>query len=88
MEEYANRPEASGVQLAETHADEFAVMRFAELVALGQLQATIERALSAWGENFGGAALRHLGPDLIPACGAIAQQAAARDRAKSAAHEQ
>jgi hypothetical protein len=79
MEAYANKPDASGVQLSESRADEFAVMRFAELVMLGHLPATVERALKAWGENFGGAALRKLGPALVQSCASLAQQSAPSD---------
>jgi hypothetical protein len=60
--------EASGVALNEQHADEFAVMRFAELVCKGKLKATIERAIEQWGSNFGASSLRELGNALLEAC--------------------
>ena len=63
--------EASGVALDEQHADEFAVMRFAELVQEGKLQVTIERALQEWGSNFGASSLREIGSALVKACATL-----------------
>lgn len=62
IEGYQGNPTASGVQIPEPLADEFAVMRFAELLRLGEAISAIERALSNWGGNFGCAALEHLAP--------------------------
>jgi hypothetical protein len=62
VEGYADNPNASGVQIAEPLADEFAVMRFAELLRLGQASAAIDRALQNWSGNFGCAALEELAP--------------------------
>lgn len=58
MEAYQGNPNASGVQISEVAADEFAVMRFAELVKLGIVSETIDRALAHG--NFGGSALSEL----------------------------
>jgi hypothetical protein len=63
--------EASGVALNEQHADEFAVMRFAELVHEGRLQVTIERALRQWGGNFGTTSLSALATALVEACASL-----------------
>ena len=62
MEAYQNKPNASGVQISEESIDEFAVMRFAELVKLGTVANVIDRALSH--ENFGGQALLELAQEL------------------------
>ena len=62
MEAYSGKPNASGVQIPERAADEFVVMRFAELVKLGLAQEAIERALTHG--NFGGTALAELAPTL------------------------
>jgi len=60
MEAYAGKPGASGVQITEEIADEFAVMRVAELLAMGELSGAVQRALSKWSGNFGCHALeRH-----------------------------
>lgn len=61
---YGDKPDASGVHIPESVADEFAVMRFAELVKSGDVSAVIERALARWGGNFGCAALEELAPRL------------------------
>ena len=71
MESLQGIAEASGVALNEQHADEFAVMRFAELVREGRLEATIERALQQWGSNFGASSLRELGNLLVKACASL-----------------
>lgn len=68
MEAYQDKPDAAGVQISERAADEFAVMRFAELVKLGTLQQVIERALKH--DNFGGQALAELAP-ILKAVGAV-----------------
>jgi hypothetical protein len=60
MEAYQGKAEASGVQISEATADEFAVMRFAELIKLGTLNSVIRRALAHG--NFGGQALVELAP--------------------------
>ena len=65
-------PEASGVALAEKHADEFAVMRFAELIKEGRLSSTIERTLQQWSGNYGACALQELGAVLTQACASLA----------------
>lgn len=62
MEAYAGKPNASGVQIPEDVADEFAVMRFAELVKLGRVQDVIVRALAHG--NFGGSSLQEMVPVL------------------------
>ncbi|WP_066262392.1 hypothetical protein [Hydrogenophaga flava] len=64
MEQYQGKPSASGVQIAESIADEFAVMRFAELVASGEVEAVIARALSSWKGNTGCHALEQVAPQL------------------------
>ena len=51
---------ASGVEIPEPVADQFAVMRVAELIKLGQLNAVIDAALTQG--NFGGDALAGLAP--------------------------
>ncbi|WP_457425287.1 hypothetical protein [Roseateles sp. P5_E7] len=58
MEAYEGNPNASGVQISEAVADEFSVMRFAELVKLGKVQEVVRRALAHG--NFGGTALAEL----------------------------
>ena len=67
-ERYAGNPAASGVQIAESVADEFAVMRFAELLKLGEASITIERALSKWTGNSGCAALEQLAKHMQRIC--------------------
>jgi len=57
MEAYAGKPTASGVKIPEEIADEFAVMRVAELLAMGELPAVILRALGKWSGNSGCLAL-------------------------------
>lgn len=51
---------ASGVEIPEPVADQFAVMRVAELIKLGQLDSVIDAALTQG--NFGGDALAELAP--------------------------
>ena len=63
--------EASGVALDEQHADEFAVMRFAELIKKGLISSTIERAQQRWGGNFGASSLHELGDLITKACAAL-----------------
>lgn len=50
----------SGVEIPEPLADQFAVMRFAELLKLGKLNDAIDQALAQ--ENFGADALAKLEP--------------------------
>lgn len=57
MASYADNPAASGVQICHEIADEFAVMRVAELLATGTLAATVDRALAKWAGNLGCRAL-------------------------------
>jgi hypothetical protein len=54
---YEGKRGASGVQIPEPLADEFAVMRFAELVRIGQASEAMDRALAKWQGNDGCAAL-------------------------------
>lgn len=65
MEAYAGNPKASGVQLHEEIADEFAVMRVAELLKSKELSAVVERALKNWQGNTGCSALEQLSSNLI-----------------------
>jgi hypothetical protein len=67
MEAYAGKPKASGVQIPEVVADEFAVMRVAELLAMGNLPNVIERALGKWSGNFGCRALEAHSQQLLKA---------------------
>jgi hypothetical protein len=69
IEQYQAKPNASGVQIAETIADEFAVMRFAELVASGEVAAVVARALSNWNGNTGCQALERVAPQLANLAG-------------------
>ena len=62
MVQYTDKPNASGVQIPESIADQFAVMRFAELLKAGRASLVAEQALSQWGGNFGCAALEQLAP--------------------------
>ena len=64
MERYQGNPAASGVQIPDTVADEFAVMRFAELLASGDAAAAIERTLQNGSGNFGCASLERLASQL------------------------
>ncbi len=64
--EYGDKPNASGVQIAETIADQFAVMRFAELVRTGKLDEAIDQAIAQG--NFGSAALTEVAPLLKKLC--------------------
>ena len=68
MEQYADKPGASGVQISERVADHFAVMRFAELLKSGETAAAIEQALAQWTGNFGCSALEDLGPVIRRFC--------------------
>jgi hypothetical protein len=63
MEQFSGKPNASGVQIAEALVDQFAVMRFAELVKAGRVKSVMEVALAHG--NFGGAALAELAPLLV-----------------------
>jgi hypothetical protein len=54
----------SGVSLRQKVADEYVVMRLAELVATGELGAALDRALTNHGENSGCRALIELAPSL------------------------
>jgi hypothetical protein len=57
IEQYQGNPSASGVQIAEAVADEFAVMRFAEILLSGEVSAVVTRALNNWKGNTGCQAL-------------------------------
>jgi hypothetical protein len=46
-------------------ADDYVVMRFAQLVQRRELQAVIERSVERWMGNFGGAALYELQDHLL-----------------------
>jgi hypothetical protein len=59
----------SGVSVRQKVADEYVVMRMAELVAKGELGAAIERALEKHGENSGCDALKAQAPSLLAALG-------------------
>jgi hypothetical protein len=72
MEQYVDKPNASGVQIPEEVADQFAAMRFAELLKLGQASAVIEKTLADWAGNFGCAALEELAPAIRRFCEAHA----------------
>lgn len=64
MEGYEGNAAASGVQIPEPVADEFAAMRFAEILASGRAVDVIERTLRHWGGNFGCVALERLATQL------------------------
>ena len=66
--EYGEKSNGSGVQIPESVADQFAVMRFAELLKSGEASAAIEKALAQWGGNFGCVALEELAPRLRVFC--------------------
>lgn len=68
MDQYADKPSASGVQIPEQVADPFAVMRFAELLKSGEAAAAIDQALAQWAGNFGCSALEELGPIIRRFC--------------------
>ncbi len=68
MEQYSNKPSASGVQISEQVADQFAVMRFAELLKSGEAHAAIEQALAQWAGNFGCVALEEFAPVMRQFC--------------------
>ena len=70
MEQYADKPNASGVQIPEDIADQFAVMRFAELLKLRRASTTVERSLAQWAGNFGCVALEELAPSIREFCAA------------------
>lgn len=55
---------ASGVGIPLAIADEFAVMRFAQLLEEGQLDGVIKRAIEKWSGNGGCIALSELGDRL------------------------
>ncbi len=72
-ERFGEIENASGVCISESIADEFAVMRFAELLHSGAVADAVKRALQKWNGNFGCAALEeleeslvHLGKQLTP----------------------
>ncbi len=65
---YGGKPGGSGVQIDEAIADQFAVMRFAELLKLGEARSAIEQAIAHWGGNFGCTALEELAPILRAFC--------------------
>ena len=66
--EYGDKPNGSGVQIPEPLADQFAVMRFAELLKSGEACAAINLAIAQWGGNFGCVALEELAPSLLAFC--------------------
>jgi len=68
IEQYEGKPNASGVQVPESVADQFAVMRFAELLKLGEASASLEEALRQWAGNSGCHALEELAPVLRKFC--------------------
>ncbi len=53
----ADRVKAGGVCIPEPVMDEFVVMRLAQLIEEGGVEAVLERALSKWRGNFGCASL-------------------------------
>jgi hypothetical protein len=64
MERYQDMPDASGVQISEPLADELAVMRFAELLASGDVADVVTRALTNWKGNSGCLALERFAAQL------------------------
>lgn len=60
LEKYDDKPNAVGLELPESVADQFAVMRFAELLKLGVLDEVIDQAVGVG--NFGSRALEELAP--------------------------
>ena len=60
MLQYEGKPNASGVQISDAIADQFAIMRFAELLKSRQGAAVMQQTLAQWGGNFGCAALEEL----------------------------
>jgi hypothetical protein len=72
MEQYIAKPNAPGVQIPEHVADQFAVMRFAELLKSRQAPAVMESALALWVGNFGCVALEELAPAIRRFCEAHA----------------
>lgn len=70
--EEAAGPGPGGVGLPHEIADEFAVMRLAELIQEGQVAATVERALARAAGNFGASALGELAPRIVAALDDIA----------------
>ena len=67
IEGYFDNPAASGVAISQAVVDEFAVMRFAEIVKSGELSGVVARALLKWGENVGGLALSQVAKGLLDA---------------------
>jgi len=65
MEAYSENSSASGVAIQESKADEFAVMRFAEIVQSGELASVVARTLSLWGGNSGSNALGEIANELV-----------------------
>jgi hypothetical protein len=63
-EKYEGNPNASGVQITESIADDFAVMRFAEILKAGNAQKSIESALANWSGNSGCEALEQFAEQL------------------------
>jgi hypothetical protein len=57
MLQYADKPNASGVQIPESVIDQFVMMRFAELIKLGQASQAKQTALANH-DNFGCDALK------------------------------
>lgn len=66
--EYGDKPNGSGVQIDEAIADQFAVMRFAELLKSSAASSAIEQAVAQWGGNYGCAALKALAPQIHSFC--------------------
>ena len=65
MEQYIDKPNASGVQIPEHVADQFAILRFAEILKSGKVSSVVEQTLAQWAGNFGCIALEELAPSLI-----------------------
>ena len=61
-----------GVSVRQKVADEYVVMRMAELVASGEIGAVMDRALASHGENKGCRALAEKAPALRAAFGQVA----------------
>jgi hypothetical protein len=64
-------PAPSGVALPQEVADEYVLLRLAELVAAGRAAAALDRALERHGGNGGAAALAQLAPRLRVALASV-----------------
>lgn len=66
-------PKASGVALREEILDQFVCMRFAQLVATGELETTIANAIEAAAGNGGCEALTELGSKIVACLTALSK---------------